>query len=215
MSEAVRFIVITTPPHEVARAIDAARRLVCDVGRSSAALAYPPHVTLRTGARVPAELVADFLDSFGAVVGEWEPFLIRTEGFWRTAYMEGEIQKYLIGYRVAKDPPLAALNERLLRFATWRVSNRLHFEPHVTLAFDDLDLDGFNFVERWREQNPGALPAGFSWTCDNVGLYRREGDVWTAYKVWHARGGEVSPIVSARAPSRDSGSTSQGGRRTV
>ncbi len=184
MSEAVRFVVITTPPAEMSREIDTARRLIGEIGRSRAALAYPPHVTLRTGARVPAELVSTFLDAFGAAVGTWEPFPVRTAGIWQTTYMDGEREKYLVGYRVEKSQALAALNERLLRLSTWRASNRLHFEPHLTLAYDDLDLDGYQSIERWREQTPGALPEGFAWTCDNVGLFYLEGEDWMPYKVW-------------------------------
>ena len=184
MNEAVRFIVITTPPQDVSRQIDEARRHICSVGNSCAALAYPPHVTLRTGALVPAPLVSAFIDAFEAVVGGWDPFSIRTDGLWRTSYRDRAEEKYLVGYRIRKDPPLAALNARLLSCATWRASSRVSFEPHLTLAFDDLDLDGFVRVQHWLDDNPSVIPEGFSWTCDNVGLFRREGDAWTAYKVW-------------------------------
>ena len=186
MSEtvSVRFIIITTPPQEVASQIEAARRRVCEIGCSRAALAYPPHVTLRTGALVPGPMISSFIEAFGAVVGRWDPFPVRTEGLWRTSYRDGEKEKYLVGYRIAKEPALLALNERLLRCSTWRASSRIHFEPHLTLAFDDLDLDGFTRIENWLTENPNSLPNEFSWTCTNVGLFRREGDTWTAYKLW-------------------------------
>ena len=184
MSEAARFIIITTPPPEVAQRIEAARRLISGIGGSRAALDYPPHVTLRTGALVPAPLVSTFIDAFEAVLGRWDPFPIRADGLWRTAYRDRGQEKYLVGYRIMKDPPLAALNARLLSYTTWRASNRLHFEPHLTLAFDDLDLDGFVRIEHWLDENPYNLPKGFTWACDNVGLFRREGDTWTPYKVW-------------------------------
>ncbi|MGO9309092.1 MAG: 2'-5' RNA ligase family protein [Spirochaetia bacterium] len=184
MNEAVRFIIITTPPEDVSRQIDEARRHVCSVSGSRAALAYPPHVTLRTGAMVPAALVPTFIEAFGVVVGRWDPFPIRTEGLWRTAYRDAGKEKYLVGYRIAKDPALAALNERLLAYTTWRASSRLHFEPHLTLAFDDLDLDGFVRVQHWLDDNPKILPDGFRWTCDNVSLFRREPGAWCASRVW-------------------------------
>ena len=184
MTESVRFIVITTPPHDIAALIDAARQRVCAIGHSRAALEYPPHVTLRTGALVPTSMVSTFIDAFGAVVGRGDPFPIRTEGLWRTVYEDRGREKHLVGYHVTKEPGLLALNERLLRCTTWRASNRLHFEPHLTLAFDDLDLDGYVSIDHWLNENPNGLPNGFSWTCDNVGLFRREGDRWTPYKVW-------------------------------
>ena len=180
----VRFIIITTPPHDVAARIDSARQLVCGIGHSRAALAYPPHVTLRTGALVPGPMISSFIEAFGAAVSRWDPFPMRTEGLWQTSYRDGEKEKYLVGYRIAKDPALLALNERLLRCSTWRASSRIHFEPHLTLAFDDLNHDGFERIGQWLAGNPESLPKGFTWTCDNVGLFRRDGETWIPYKVW-------------------------------
>jgi 2'-5' RNA ligase len=184
MSESVRFIIVTAAPPDVAGRIDEARRRVAEIGGCRSALAYPPHVTLRTGALVPAPLVSSFLDAFGTVVGRWTPFPIRTDGLLQTSYRDRDQEKYLVGYRVLKDAPLAELNERLLRCSAWRASSRLHFEPHLTLAFDDLDREGYRRTSDWIQENSGALPGSFTWICDNVGLYRREESVWTAYKVW-------------------------------
>ncbi len=180
----VRFIIITTPPSDVAAEIDTARQRICEIGHSRAALAYPPHVTLRTGALVPAAMISSFMEAFGAAVGRWDPFPVKTEGLWRTSYRDGEKEKFLVGYRMAKDPALLALNERLLRCSTWRASSRIYFEPHLTLAFDDLDHDGFERVEHWLDENPSSMPPGFAWSCDNVGLFRLEGEIWIAYKLW-------------------------------
>jgi len=184
VSPSIRFIVITTPPLEVQRQVDEVRRKVCLVGGCRSALTYPPHVTLRTGALVPVPLVSRFLDSFDAAVGRWTPFPIRTDGVWHTTYRDQDREKHLVAYRIAKDEPLSELNERLLRCTTWRASDRLHFEPHLTLAFDDLDGDGYRRVTDWLRANPGELPHAFHWTCDNVGLFWREGEQWMPYKVW-------------------------------
>jgi 2'-5' RNA ligase len=184
MSEPVRFIIITTPPGDISGLIIEARRLVNEIGACTSALEYPPHVTLRTGALVPEPLASKFVHAFAAVIGRWNPFPIRTEALWRTSYTDRDREKYLVGYRVRKDAPLAELNERLLRCTTWRASDRLHFEPHLTLAFDDLDLDGYVRISHWLDENSRSLPEGFEWRCDNVGLYQREGKSWTPYKVW-------------------------------
>jgi hypothetical protein len=117
MKDTVRFIIITVAPQPVASEIDRARRAVCAVGQSNAALAYPPHVTLRTGVRVPVDIVSAFLDEVGTVD-------------------------------------------------------------------DDLCEEGFLAIRTWLERTPGAIPVGFEWTCDNVGVFRREGDTWSAYKLW-------------------------------
>jgi 2'-5' RNA ligase len=187
MSNPVRFIIITVLPKEVARRFDEARRSVCEIGGSQAALAYPPHVTLRTGALVPGESVDAFLTEFGETVGRWDPFPMATEGLLVTDYRDGERRKYLVGYQIRKDPELVILNERLLRYEKWRASNRLHFEPHLTLAFDDLTEEGIQRVRLWLDENPSELPVGLQWSCDNVSLYKRHGDRWTLHREWRAR----------------------------
>ena len=188
MSDSLRFIIVTVLPPEMAQRLDQARRRICGIGRSRAALAYPPHVTLRTGVLVPSEAVDTFLMEFGKTVGTWAPFPVATEGLLMTDYHDGEKLKHLVGYRVRKDPALSELNTRLLTYEKWRASDRLHFEPHLTLAFDDLDAEGFLQVRQWLDENPNELPADLLWSCDNVCLYRRQNDSWTLSKEWRADG---------------------------
>jgi 2'-5' RNA ligase len=192
MSDFVRFVIITALPKEAADRFDLARRNVCRIARSRAALAYPPHVTLRTGALVPRESLDSFLGEFGETVGAWDPFPVRTGRLVVTTYADGNAEKHLICYEIQKDAALMEMNARLLRYEKWRASNRLVFQPHLTLAFDDLTEDGAQSVRAWRDENPDALPAGFRWRCDNVGVYVRVGGLWTLHTEWRAR---VSPGV--------------------
>ncbi len=191
MKAQVRFIVITVPPEGIAEKIEEVRLRVSRIGASSAALAYPPHVTLRTGALVPVEDLPEFLEEFEEVAEGWDPFPIATDGFIRTEYGDG-VRKYLVGYRVRKDDDLSALNRRLLGCGAFRASDRLEFLPHLTLAFDDLDREGFLRVGRFMDEHRGELPSGFEWTCDNVALYRRDGGLWVPHAVY--RGGRKGGI---------------------
>lgn len=188
MNGSVRFIIISSLPREVAERFDQARRRIQAVVRSRAALAYPPHITLRTGLLVPLEQVGSCVEDFGRIVGTWSPFPVRTDGFLLTSYRDGQTLKHLIGYRVRKDAALAGLHERLLRYEPWRATDRLTFEPHLTLAFDDLDSEGYRKARRWFDEDPDALPGGFQWMCDNVGLFRREGAQWTLFRDWRQHG---------------------------
>lgn len=188
MSDPVRFVIITALPRPAADVFDQARRAVSRVGRCRAALAYPPHVTLRTGALVPHECLDVFLKEIGQTVGAWDAFLIRTGGLLFTTYSEGSARKQLIGYEIQKDAPLMELNARLLRYEKWRASDRLVFQPHITLAFDDLTEEGAQSVRVWLDQDPAALPDSFQWTCDNVGVYRRVGGLWALHTEWRAGG---------------------------
>lgn len=184
----IRFIIITVPPPEVAARIDSARRAVCKLADSHAALAYPPHVTLRTGVLVPGESVSRFIQDFKGVVGTWEPFPLSTEGFLTTSYPSDGALKWLVGYRVRKDEALVTLNRRLLSYEPYRASGRLDFQPHVTLAFDDLTKEGFSRACGYLTPRPADVPETFQWACDSVGLYSLEGDLWTPYVVFRQRG---------------------------
>jgi 2'-5' RNA ligase len=190
MSGQVRLIVITVPPDEVAQRIDEVRMRICRIGASSAALAYPPHVTLRTGALVPAEDLSEFTGEFRRVAEGWQPFTIATDGFIRTEYGDG-VRKYLVGYRVRKNEALSALNRRLLDCSVFRASGRLEFLPHLTLAFEDLDREGFLRVDRHLEDHLGEFPQEFHWKCDNVTLCHKVNGLWTPYAVFHAGAGGI------------------------
>jgi len=192
MSESVRFIIITVPPTDVSARIDAARRAVAALTGSVSALAYPPHVTLRTGVRVPAAALPQFLDDFKRVVGEWRPFPVSTDGFLRTTYESESAVQWLIGYRIRKDEALSALNRRLLSYVPFRVSDRLDFRPHLTLAFEDLTMEAFFRAGRYMEKRPPEIPETFQWECDNVGLYRLEDGLWTPYVVFRQEPGKAS-----------------------
>jgi len=186
MNGSVRFIIISVLPQAVARRFEEVRREVCEIAHSKAALAYPPHLTLRTGVLVPMESLDTFLNEFSNTVGAVVPFPLTTDGLLFTEYRDGEVLKYLMGYRVRQDPELAKLNERLLGYERWRASNRLRFEPHLTLAFDDPSAEDMTRVRHWVEERPSALPAAFQWSCDNVSLYRRCGDSWSLHTEWRA-----------------------------
>jgi Bacterial phosphonate metabolism protein (PhnI) len=56
----VRFVIITVPPPELSVLLESTRAAAASLTRSCAALAYPPHITLRTGAVVPEESVESF-----------------------------------------------------------------------------------------------------------------------------------------------------------
>jgi 2'-5' RNA ligase len=185
MGHMKRLVVITVPPADVARQIDAFRRDVCRIGGSRAALAYPPHVTLRTGFLYPPRERETLLRELAGILGTWRPFPIRTGDLMWDTYDAG-VTKYFVGYEITKDQALVDLNRRLLSYGRWRKSDRLNFHPHLTMAFDDLSFEGFQQVSRWLRDEPERAPLGFTWICDNVGLYHRVGKLWEPYHVFRA-----------------------------
>ncbi len=181
--ESIRLIIITVPPPAAAEELDRLRRQVCRISGSRAALSYPPHVTLRTGVIVPPGCMDGFIEGFGKVVGAWRPFPIRTDGLFHFPYTDGADRKLVFGFRIRLDPPLAGLNRRLLSYTKFRKSRKRAFHPHLTLAFDDLALEGLEAAQAALSTS-GMHPQSMSWPLDNVSLYRLEGARWRPFHVY-------------------------------
>jgi 2'-5' RNA ligase len=179
----VRCIIITVPPADVADAIDRIRREVSRIGDTYEALTYPPHVTLRTGAVVPARDVDRFLARMDTAVAGIEPFTIETDRFEIDEYTARGRPRYFVGYAIKPHRSLIHLHEQLWTVPEWRKRERSEFRPHLTIAFDDLDENGARRVERAIARSELAVPANLSWRCTNVSFYTRDDDVWKPYHV--------------------------------
>jgi 2'-5' RNA ligase len=177
-ADRIRLVIITVPPPEVAEAVEALRAPLCRMADSRAALAYPPHVTLRTGVRVPPASLDAFLAEFGRVVSGLAPFPVRTEGIDFLTYGDEGREKYLVACRIAPTEPLRRLNRRLLAYRKWRKSDRTAFHPHMTLVFDDLSREDWLRLRTHIEAHPETYARTFDWTVDHVGLYERRGERW-------------------------------------
>jgi 2'-5' RNA ligase len=183
----IRFIIITVPPAELSARLEAPRRQAAALTGSACALAYPPHVTLRTGALVPLRSVREFAAGVRAALGPWRPFALRTEGVFHSPYENGDGGlKHMVGWRVVVDEPLLKLHRDLLSFERFRRRAQASFEPHLTLAFDDLQEDHALALLDHARSHPEVFPPELSWTCSNVGLYREWEERWEPYIEFHA-----------------------------
>lgn len=182
-ADTVRLIVITVPPDDLCAEIDLFRREIARIGDSREALTYPPHITLRTGAIVPAEALEDYGERLERHLTGTRPFPIETASLEQSRYTAHGALRHFVGYQIRRSEELLALNRRLLRFCDWIKSDRIDFYPHLTMAFHDLDGAGAGRVARWIAANPERVPAGFRWTCDNVGLWRRGTERWEPFRV--------------------------------
>lgn len=194
--ESMRFVIITVPQQDVIERIDAFRRHVSRITDSVSALAYPPHVTLRTGAAVPLCELDTFVNQFRDHIGEWQTFPIATKRFVTEPYRHEGETRYFIGYEMEEDDRLFALNGRLLEYAPYRKSRRKHFMPHLTVAFDDLDRRGFDRAIEHFANFPGSVPDGFSWDCANVSLYHSVNGRWIPYVHFTASAADRRPRQS-------------------
>jgi 2'-5' RNA ligase len=179
----IRLIIITVPPGNVAEHIQRLRKPICTTYQSPWALTYPPHVTLRTGVRVPEDRIAKFLKQFGALLDGRKPFPIRTEKTsWSTMEYEGK-RKFFLYLPVIKDEPLVSLNRHLLTYKTYRKSDKMTFHPHVTLLWDNLTVDEQEEVKAYVAHD-ARFHMGFEWICDNVSLYVQKQNIWVPFHVY-------------------------------
>jgi 2'-5' RNA ligase len=178
----IRFIIITVPPASVAKAIDRIRRPLCHTYGAPAALTYPPHVTLRTGVRVPERKVPHFIDEFSRLLQGMPPVMLQTAGLHFGRYqVRGEI-KYIVAYRIVPSALLLALHHRLLSYGRYQKGPQSPYHPHLTLAFDDLSELAWRQLRGILTARGAALPA-FQWCCDNVCLFRYRRGRWIPHKV--------------------------------
>lgn len=183
ISDAIRLILITVPPEEVCAEIDLFRREVSRIGDCREALTYPPHITMRTGALVPPDALGDYGERLRHDLAGTRPFPVETISLEQSSYTADGALRFFVGYGIRLSEELRALNQRLLEFRDWIKSDRTDFQPHLTVAFHDLDEAGAGRVARWIAANPDRVPSGFRWTCDNLGLWRRGDEAWEPFLI--------------------------------
>ena len=179
----VRFIIITVPPAEVAEQIDRFRRAIAEVGDTWEALTYPPHITLRTGALVPPEHAEQYADRLVQHLAQVRSFPVETGALQQTTYRSNGELRHFVGYEIDLSDSLMSLHRRLLEQRRWIKGEQPAFRPHLSVAYHDLDAKGALRIQRWIDTNRQRVPAGFSWTCDNVALYTRGATDWEPYRI--------------------------------
>jgi hypothetical protein len=93
----------------------------------------------------------------------------------------------MVAWKVLADQPLMDLHARLASYGPWRRRTQPSFEPHLTLAFEDITEGGARLLLDHAEGNPQTFPPDLSWPCNNVGLYRKNEFHWEPYIVFRTR----------------------------
>lgn len=178
MSE-VRLTIVTIPPAALCGRLTGIRSLAAALTGSRAALLHPPHVTLRTGALVPEKSIKGFALELREAIGAWRPFVLRAQGLVHTTYADEEgRQRELVAWRILPDPPLMSMHARLLTCTRWQRRPQPPFEPHLTLAYEDLTVDAAQALLQAAQADPPLYPPELSWSCSNVTLCRFDGNYW-------------------------------------
>lgn len=178
MSE-VRLTIVTIPPAPLCGRLTGLRSLAAGLTGSRAALLHPPHLTLRTGALVPEKMIGSFVRELRQALGPWRPFTLRAQGLFHTTYPdEAGSLRHLVAWRILPDPPLVDMHVRLLTCTRWQRRPQPPFEPHLTLAYEDLAADAAESLLQAAAAQPALYVPEFSWPCANVTLCRFAADRW-------------------------------------
>lgn len=180
----IRLTIVTIPPAPLCGKLTGVRSLASTLTGSRAALLHPPHVTLRTGALVPEKQIKGFTQELRKAVGSWRPFPLRAQGLVRTVYTDEEgCPRQLVAWRILPDAPLLDLHARLLGCTRWQRRPQPPFEPHLTLALEDLSEEAAQRLLAAALAEPGTYPPAFSWPCTNITLCRFAGERWEPCEV--------------------------------
>jgi 2'-5' RNA ligase len=180
-----RFIIITVLPHRIRNAIERFRTTLAGVSGSRSALAYPPHVTLRTGTLVPETKIPQFIDEFGWTVCNAPSCSMESEPIEKGTYNQNGNLKYFIYYPIKKTSQVLAFHRALYAYEPFRKGEQRDYFPHLTLAFDDLTPDGRDRILDFIRERPETVPPLFRFRIDNVSLYAERGDRWQPYRLFH------------------------------
>lgn len=174
----MRFVVISLPPAEIRDQIDALRRPLNALVGTHQALRYPPHITLRTGLVCPDDLAEEVSRSFLAHAAQFGPVSVVTRGVFFTSYGTPEARG-MVGWSVEASVGLMELHRNLLAYSAWQKGPQGPYQPHLTLAFDDLTPDGVEVIRRALAHQP-PVP-DFAWTVDAVALYHEGPEGWVEW----------------------------------
>ncbi len=177
-SSAIRLVIVSILPEPVCAEIHKIQSELSEICRSVEALSYPPHITIRTGVIVPADKMPGFICEFGEIIGIRSPVNVKTGGLVKTEYMESGLKKYIVLYSVEKTERLVRLNRDCLTYEKYRKSGKKVFQPHISLAYEDLSLQGYEKVCRHIEAHESDYERTFEFNLNNVSLLYFSNGFW-------------------------------------
>jgi len=151
------FAIVALFPDELDRRVDALRRELSERFGPKQALVWPPHLTLRTGFRVPEDEIAMFIDAFEAFSKKLKSVRVKLKGF--SFYDNFPLNKwitspYVVSIDVEKTRELFDFHSELLGFTEYAIKKDEKTEdwnPHVTMAYNDIDENVFRNYKDYLE----------------------------------------------------------------
>lgn len=175
-----RLVVVSVPPQPLRGRLESLRAELCAVGRSVEALRYPAHLTLRTGVLLPENDRAGFFQAFREHARGIAPFRVTigrlVAELWPDGTQQGAGAPFA-GFQIVETAELMAAHEALASFSLYRKGAQYPYHPHLTMAFDDLSVEGLEAIRRAAAGHDTDFE-GEGWLCDAAEFQRHVGDSW-------------------------------------
>ncbi len=181
----IRVIIITVPPEEIRSHLEPLRQRLCSLGGDPRALAYPPHITLRTGAFIPRDQLQAYIHDLGASIAGMPPCPVRAQRLYLGPTDHQGCQRFICAATFAPSPDLHRLNQRLLTVSRYQKREQTSFWPHLSLVYGNLSLEGLRAVQSCLADNPEILKPEWSWSIDHVALYTLQSTHWQPLHIFH------------------------------
>jgi len=167
----IRVIIITVPPAHVRSEIEPLRSALCRLAGDDQALAYPPHITLRTGAFVPREHIRVFVHKLWKTLDGMASFHVRADGlFFGQTRHQGET-RHICAATFEPCHALFELHQRLLSFQACIKGPQHTFWPHLSLVYGNLTAEGLLSIRDYLDHHPDLRQPAWHWAIDHVALY--------------------------------------------
>jgi 2'-5' RNA ligase len=183
----IRFVIISVIPEPVFTELKKLSKELFELSGSITALLYPPHITIRTGAIVPIDEIDVFIKGFKIHVDKFhsqkiETEFIKTQKLTFTEYYDNDVRKNMIAYFIEKNPWLVKLNETLNEYENYKKSFKKDFNPHISLAYDDLDTANFIKLKNFIWTKKEKYLKEFSFNLSDVSLfYQNDYGYWNEF----------------------------------
>jgi 2'-5' RNA ligase len=172
--------IVTLFSRDLNQRIEPLRQTISEKFQSSEGLHWPPHMTLRSGFVVPESDVRKLISSFRIFLQAVEPITVKLEGFkFIDDYKTNQwiTSPYIAGINVVYDSRLKKFHERLMEFKDFSSSSG-EYNPHITLAYNDITKDTFPKIKRYLE----GFRFSYKLNINEVALILNEGKNHSIYR---------------------------------
>jgi 2'-5' RNA ligase len=169
------FFIAIIPDEPLRGRIMAIKQAMETTYKTRAALRSPPHITLHMPFRWPTGKIARLTTALHELTDNTSPFDVVLDGF-------GAFVPRVIFIKVAENEALNNLKAQVSKVSLqqWKLFERVDtrpFQPHITLAFRDLNKVRFSLAwEEYRQQEFQEL-----FKANKLTLLKHNGNFWDEY----------------------------------